>query len=492
MQTQGGPPAAGGMEKFEAVIGLEVHAQLKTFSKIFCGCSTQFGASPNQNTCAVCLGLPGALPVLNEKVVELALRAAIALNCNIPEKSVFARKNYFYPDLPKGYQISQYDQPLAINGHLQLRDDKQIREIRIRRIHMEEDAGKLIHEGSDSDASYVDFNRAGIPLIEIVTEPDLRTSREAYLYLKELKTILQFCDISEANMEEGNLRCDANISLRLKNSDSLGTRVEIKNLNSFKNVAKALDIEFERQKEILNTGNQVIQETRLFDADRQQTFSMRSKEEAEDYRYFPDPDLLPLSIETKELQTVRDRIPELPEAKRKRYREDFKLSDLDAAVLTEDRILAEFFENTARLSGNPKQSANWITQSMLEQLKREEDRLRNLHITPEHVASLIALLSNKTISSTQAKEVFVEMWNGGKMPAEIVAEKGMTQVSDHQTISLLIDQVFAESPDLVARYKGGETKLQGVLVGLVMKSSKGKANPGMVAQLIEERLKNQQ
>ncbi len=466
-----------------------MHAQLDTETKIFCGCSTRFGAPPNQNTCPVCLGLPGALPVLNKKVVELALRASLAVGCRIPPVSVFARKNYFYPDLPKGYQISQYDQPLAVDGSLKIMIHESPREIRIRRIHMEEDAGKLLHEGVEqqSEASFVDLNRAGVPLIEIVSEPDIRSSEEAYLYLKELKAILQTCGVSEANMEEGNLRCDANISIRQNGASELGTRVEIKNLNSFKNVSRALDHEFERQRGILQSGGEIIQETRLYNADLDRTDSMRSKEEAQDYRYFPDPDLLPLKIEAEILERVRQSLPELPEAKRHRFQMEYGLSKMEAGVLTEDEALAEFFEQTAHLSREPKQTVNWILRDLLEKLKETSGSIRQSPVTPAHVAGLIHLTQENKISSTQAKEVFHEMWSTAKMPEVIVSEKGLSQVSDLDSVNRFIDQVFAGNPDLVARFRNGETKLQGVLVGLVMKASSGKANPAVVNKLLKDR-----
>jgi aspartyl-tRNA(Asn)/glutamyl-tRNA(Gln) amidotransferase subunit B len=464
--------------EFEPVIGLEVHAQLNTQTKIFCGCSTQFGIAPNQNTCPVCLGLPGALPVLNKKVVELALRASLALECSVPAVSIFARKNYFYPDLPKGYQISQYDRPLAVDGALTVHSHR----VRIRRVHMEEDAGKLLHE-ENSDSSFVDLNRAGVPLIEIVSEPDIRSADEAYQYLKQLKSILQYCEVSEANMEEGNLRCDANVSIRPSGSQEYGTRVEIKNLNSFKNVLRALEYEIDRQRNVLRSGGEIVQETRLYNADRNTTEPMRSKEEAQDYRYFPDPDLLPLTIDSELLDNVRRSLPELQEAKRQRFEEAYALSKNDATALTDDAAIARFFEETTCLSNEPKQSANWILRDLLERMKISG----KISITPLHLTELIKLLSAHTINASQAKEIFQEMWDSGKMPSLIVSEKGITQTTDTETLNHYIDQVFAQNPDLVERLRNGEMKLQGVIVGLVMKTSQGKANPATVKDLVGAR-----
>ena len=464
--------------KFDPVIGLEVHAQLLTDTKIFCGCSTAFGAGPNENTCPVCLGLPGALPVLNRKAVELALRAAIATHCSVAPASIFARKNYFYPDLPKGYQISQFDRPLAESGSLEIRTEAGSRAVRIKRIHMEEDAGKLVHEGVEpgSGASYVDLNRSGVPLIEIVSEPDLHSPDEAYTYLTELKAILQYTDVSSANMEEGNLRCDANISLRPSGSPELGTRVEIKNLNSFKNVQKALEYEIARQAAVLEKGGQVLQETRLFDADRGITEAMRSKEEAHDYRYFPDPDLLPCEVTPELYRKVEALIPELPAQKRDRFQSEFSLTPAEAQVLADDRSRAERFETAARLSGIPKQAANWI-------LKAPEAA-----IPPQHVADLIALIARGAISSDQAKTVFAEMKDQQKPPSLIVEERGLAQITGEDEVGRLVQSVLDAEPDLVRRYRQGETRLLGVLVGSVMKASAGKANPGIVNRLIKERL----
>lgn len=460
---------------FESVIGLEVHAQLLTETKIFCGCSTRFGVGPNENTCPVCLGLPGALPVLNSRVVELGLVAAAALECEIVTSSIFARKNYFYPDLPKGYQISQYDRPLAIDGRLQLTNG---RTIRIKRIHMEEDAGKLLHEGVEAgaEASYVDLNRAGVPLIEIVTEPDLRNPEEAYEYLTELKAILRFTKVSLANMEEGNLRCDANISLRPENSTQLGTKVEIKNLNSFKNVQKALEHEMARQANALKNGEAIVQETRLYDAERDVTQSMRSKEEAQDYRYFPDPDLLPCRIPEEQKQRVLATLPELPASMRQRMQSEFALGPKEAATLADDPERAARFYESARLSKNSRQAANWIL------------RAPDAPLSARQIADLIALVHEGNINTDQAKTVFDEMISSGKSPAEIVREKGLSQISGEEEIGRIVDSVLAAQPDVAQRYRNGETKLLGVLVGAVMKTSRGKANPAVVNALLKKKL----
>jgi len=476
--------------QYEPVIGLEVHAQLATETKIFCGCSAHFGAPPNENTCPVCLGLPGALPVLNDKAVELALRAAIAVECEIPSASIFARKNYFYPDLPKGYQISQYDQPLAINGQILIPLNDSTKTIRIKRIHMEEDAGKLLHEGVEqhSTSSYVDLNRSGVPLIEIVSEPDLRNSKEADLYLTQLKMILQYCKVSEASMEKGNLRCDANISLRPAGSSGLGTKVEIKNLNSFRNVGKALEYEIERQTVALRDGQTILQETRLFNANKGITEPMRSKEEAHDYRYFPEPDLLPLHVERNQIDRIRAALPELPEEKRKRFLLEYSLAPAEALLFAEEPSLADFYEESVRMSGDAKQSANWILRDLLGKLKESGATIQGSSVSPAHIAALVDLIRKGTINTNQGKEVFEEMWKGGKLPEEIVEQLGMTQISDENKIAGMIDQVLSQNQELAARYRNGEGKLQGVLVGLVMKASGGRANPALVSRLLRDRI----
>lgn len=475
---------------FEPVIGLEVHAQLLTASKIFCGCSTRFGAPPNENTCPVCLGLPGALPVLNQKAVELALKAALSLKCQVPPVSLFARKNYFYPDLPKGYQISQYDQPLAIHGFLNVQATGSSKKIRIRRIHLEEDAGKLLHEGveTNSDGSFIDLNRSGVPLIEIVTEPDLRNPEEAHTYLRELRGILRYSGVSHANMEEGNLRCDANISLRPEGNSELGTKVEIKNLNSFRNVQKALEFEIERQTRALLSGETVNQETRLFDAAKGITEPMRSKEEAHDYRYFPEPDLLPLPVSQEELEKIKTTLPELPPQKRERFVLDYQLTNAEAATLTEENSLADFFEEAARLSKQPKQAANWILRDLLKKLKDSDRSIGDSPVSPKQFAEFIDFMREGTISTNQGKELFEQMWETGKDPATIVKNRGMSQISNADELSRLVREILAKNPELVERYKRGEVKLHKVLVGQVMKASGGKANPALVDQILKQQL----
>ena len=477
--------------KYEPVIGLEVHAQLLTESKIFCSCSTKFGAAPNEHTCPVCLGLPGALPVLNEKAIELALKASIALNCHAPENSVFARKHYFYPDLPKGYQISQFDRPVSSNGSLTIQLDGNPKTIRIRRVHLEEDAGKLLHEGVESknEASYVDLNRSGVPLIEIVTEPDLRSPQEAHAYLTELKAILRYIPVSLANMEEGNLRCDANISMRPEGSSDLGTKIEIKNLNSFRNVQKALEYEIERQTKSLEAGKKLMQETRLFNAGKVTTEPMRSKEEAHDYRYFPEPDLLQVPISTDYYAKTKQSIPELPMEKRTRFQKQYQLTYADAETLTDEIGLAYFYEDAAKQSSNPKQTANWILRDVLQKLKESGKSIEESQVKSEQIAELSNLIHKQVVSGTQAKEIFEEMWATRKRASDLVKEKGISQVSDTDELGKFVDQVIQENPEIVQRLKSGETKLQGVLVGMVMKTSKGKANPALVNELIGDRIK---
>ena len=419
--------------EYEPVIGLEVHSQLKTKTKIFCSCSTSFGAPPNTHTCPVCLGMPGVLPVLNKKVVEYTLRMAIATNCRIVRESRFARKNYFYPDLPKGYQISQYELPIAENGFIEIQMNGHKKRIGITRIHMEEDAGKLGHD-PDRPLSMVDFNRTGVPLIEIVSEPDIRSPEEAGSYLRQLRSILRYIDISDGNMEEGSFRCDANVSIRPKGSETLGTRTELKNLNSFKHVEKALAFEINRQKEILQDGGRVIQETRLWDPDKNRSTSMRGKEDAHDYRYFPDPDLLPLVINDDWIDSVRKRLPELPDEKRKRFMDEYGLPSYDAAFLTSSRELADYFEECVKKFPNPKQVSNWVMGSLMGILNALDKSITESPISSGNLAQLLKLIDEKVISGKIAKTVFDEMAQTGKLPKEIVEEKGLVQVTDESVI----------------------------------------------------------
>jgi len=478
------------MSNYETVIGLEVHAQLLTKTKIFCACSTAFGASPNHNACPVCLGMPGVLPVLNRAAVDFAMRAALALGCTIHPRSIFARKNYFYPDLPKGYQISQYEKPLATGGFLEVEMDAAPLHVGITRIHLEEDAGKLVHEGfPDSDRrSHVDFNRAGVPLIEIVSEPDMRTPEEAAAYLRQLRSILCCLEVCDGNMEEGSLRCDANVSIRRAGSRELGTKAEIKNLNSFRNVQRALAYEAARQAAMLDGGGTVAQESRLWDAAEGRTDSMRSKEEAQDYRYFPEPDLLPLNVSAEWTDAVRRTIPELPGARKKRFLEQYALPASDADVLTEERPLADYFEEVARASGNPKASANWVLTEILRILKEGGLEIGRSPVPARHLADMIRLIDHGTISGKIAKDVFEEMSRTGKDPAAIVKEKGLVQIVDEASILSAINQVISENPGPLAQYKAGKSATFGFFVGQVMKKTQGKANPQKLNELLRRRL----
>lgn len=461
---------------YEAVIGLEVHVQLKTKSKIFCGCSTNFGAEPNSQTCPVCLGLPGVLPVLNKRVVEYAVKAALALNCQITKSCKFHRKNYFYPDLPKAYQISQYDEPLAKEGYLEIQEAK----IDIIRVHLEEDAGKLIHTAEKS--SLVDFNRCGIPLIEIVTRPELKTPQQAYEYLTILKSILEYMEISDCNMEEGSLRCDANVSIKPIGQTKLGIKTEVKNMNSFKAVEKALTYEIERQ---IKVNGEIIQETRLWDEKKQITTPMRTKEKAHDYRYFPEPDLVPLEVSQEWINEIKTTIPELPQAKRKRFIEEYGLPPYDAGVLTATKQLAEFFERTTKLYPNPKIVSNWI---MTEVLAISNLEITQSKLTPTHLAEMLKLIDKGTISGKIGKEIFPEIFKTGKMPNEIIQEKGLIQITDEDEIVKIIDKVIAENPKAVEEYKAGKKQILGFLVGQVMKQTKGKANPKLTNIVLQEKL----
>lgn len=478
---------------YETVIGLEVHAQMLTASKIFCGCSTTFGAPPNHHTCPVCLGLPGVLPVLNRRVVEFAIRTALATHCQIAPVSRWARKNYFYPDLPKGYQISMYELPIAQHGYIdiQVAGDHPTR-VGLTRIHMEEDAGKNIHD-AHSDASLVDLNRTGVPLLEIVSEPDMRSPEEAGAYLRTLHALLQYIEVCDGNMEEGSFRCDANISLRPQGHSQFGTKVEIKNLNSFRAVEKAILYEMSRQHQELDAGRSILQETRLWDADREVTRAMRAKEFAHDYRYFPDPDLLPLVIASSWIDEIRRTLPELPAARRDRFMSQYRLPAYDAAMLTTHKEVADYYEAAVRTFPTAaKAIGNWVIESVLRVI-RDEKLDTGLHITawpcpPEDVGDLVRLVQEGTISGSLAKTVFEEMRKTGKTPTAIVAERGLTQVSDAEALSAQVSQVLAANPDKVAAYRNGKEGLLGFFVGQVMKATQGKANPQVLNQLVKEQL----
>ncbi|RLA91707.1 MAG: Asp-tRNA(Asn)/Glu-tRNA(Gln) amidotransferase GatCAB subunit B [Deltaproteobacteria bacterium] len=477
--------------EYEPVIGLEVHAQLLTKTKIFCGCPTTFGAEPNKYTCPVCTGMPGALPVLNKQVVEFTIRMALATHCNIAPYSVFARKNYFYPDLPKGYQISQYELPIAEHGYVEIQLNGKKKRIGITRIHMEEDAGKLVHKGTieTTEASYVDFNRSSVPLIEIVSEPDIRSPKEAAEYLKELRTLLQYLEICDGNMEEGSLRCDANVSVRPKGSKKFGTRTEVKNLNSFRNVEHALDYEIKRQIEVIESGEEVVQETRLWDANNGKTLSMRGKEEAHDYRYFPDPDLVPLKIDKEWIEEVRKSLPELPDQKRERFVSQYGIPEYDAAILTATKALANYYEKTVAIFNEPKTVSNWIMSELLRELKRDDKDIEDILITPEKLAALLKLIKDGTISGKIAKEVFVQMYETGKEARKIVEERGLAQLSNEDELSNVIDEVLSSLPKEVEEYKKGKEKLFGFFIGQVMKRTKNRANPKLVNEILKKKLK---
>jgi aspartyl-tRNA(Asn)/glutamyl-tRNA(Gln) amidotransferase subunit B len=476
--------------EFETVIGLEVHAQLLTRSKIFCSCSTSFGAPANSNTCPVCLGFPGALPVLNREAVIMAVKAALALECRVNPVSLFARKNYFYPDLPKGYQISQFDQPLAEHGRLVLTGGGAAKTVRIKRIHMEEDAGKSIHDGfSDSSRySYIDLNRAGTPLAEIVTEPDLHQPSEAYEYLSRLKMILEYLEVCDGNMEEGSLRCDANVSIRPRGETRLGTKIELKNLNSFRFVQKALEHEIARQILFVKSGGTLVQETRLWNADEQRTCSMRSKEEAHDYRYFPEPDLPPLLVSEAWQEEIRQQMPELPETRKRRFAEVYGLPEYDAAILTSSRPLAGFYEETVAACRNPKAASNWIMGDLLRDLKEFNLTIRECPVTPASLGELIASIESGEISGKMAKEVFEIMFRGKKGPKQIIEEKGLRQISDTGAIEAILEEVLQKNSGAVESYKAGKAASLGFLVGQVMKASKGQANPGLVNEMLKKKL----
>jgi len=480
-------------QNYEAVIGLECHAQLLTNSKLFCSCSTKFGEPPNMNTCPVCLGLPGALPVLNRAAVAMAVKAGLGLNCKINPESQWSRKNYFYPDLPKGYQISQYDRPLCQHGYIEISADGSRKKIGVQRIHMEEDAGKSLHEGFPDSGryTYLDFNRSGVPLVEIVTDPDIRSSAEAHDYLARLKQILEYLDVNDGNMEEGSLRCDANVSVRKVGETKFGTRTELKNINSFRFVQKAIDYEIERQIDVIESGGRVVQETRLWNSAEERTVSMRSKEEAHDYRYFPDPDLPLLVVDPEFIKSIGNSMPELPEKRRDRFIKEYALSEYDAGVLTATRALADFFEETARSSGHPKAAANWVMGDLLRFYKDSNVDVKDLSnspITPKMLADMIALVEKGTISGKIAKTVIEEMYNTRKDAQKIIEEKGLVQISDSSEIEKIVDKVIEENMKTVEQYRGGKTGSFGFFVGQVMKATSGRANPQTVNELLRKKL----
>jgi aspartyl-tRNA(Asn)/glutamyl-tRNA(Gln) amidotransferase subunit B len=477
---------------YEAVIGLEIHAQLHTQTKIFCGCSTGFGAAPNSQVCPVCLGLPGALPVLNTQAVDYAIKAALALGCAVQPESIFARKNYFYPDLPKGYQISQYERPLALGGGLEITDDGATKWVGLTRIHMEEDAGKSLHEGfADSDRrTYVDYNRSSVPLIEIVSEPDMRSAAEAAEFFSRLRDILVWIGVNDGNMEEGSLRCDANVSVRPRGESKFGTKAEIKNVNSFRYVEKAIDYEIARQVDVLEGGGRVVQETRLWDSATGRTNSMRSKEEAHDYRYFPEPDLPPLIVDEARIARVRASMPELPAARRQRFVTQYAIPDYDAGVLTQSAGLADYFEAVAAAAGNAKGASNWVMGELLRTMKEHGHDAVDTPLEAVRLAGLIKLVDDGTISSSIAKDVFGKMYESGRSAGEIVAAEGLAQVGDESALLEIIRAVIGANAEAVAQYRAGKMQTFGFLVGQVMKGSKGKANPKLANELLKKELSN--
>jgi aspartyl-tRNA(Asn)/glutamyl-tRNA(Gln) amidotransferase subunit B len=483
-------PTVDVLAKYEPVIGLEVHVQLATRTKIFCGCAVEFGAPPNSNVCPVCMGLPGALPVLSRQAVELAIKAGLALNCTVRRKSIFARKNYFYPDLPKGYQISQYDKPVAEHGWLDITVDGASRRIGITRAHMEDDAGKSLHDGfRDSDRhTYVDLNRCGTPLVEIVTEPDMRNSEEAYAFLAELKQTLQFAEVSTCDMEKGHLRCDANVSVRLRGAAKFGTKAEVKNLNSFRFLKEALDYEIARQVAIVDAGGRIEQETRLYNPDTGETVGMRSKEHAHDYRYFPEPDLVPLRVSPSWLERLKGEMPELPAARRHRFVAGYGLREYDAQVLTATRELSDYFELAAKSSADPKACANWVMGDLAGQLNAAGMQIGESPVKPDQLAELVTLVAKGELSGKLAKEIFSKMFETGVSARTIMEREGLKQISDEGALEKIVDEVISANPKQVEQYRGGKTTVLGFFVGRVMNASRGQANPAKVNDLLKAKL----
>lgn len=475
---------------YETVIGLEIHAELSTKTKIFCNCSTEFGAKPNDHTCPICMGLPGTLPVLNEEVVHLAVKAGEALNCKINKLNKMDRKNYFYPDLPKAYQISQFDLPICGEGYVEIHTKDGMRKIRLNRIHIEEDAGKLVHMEYEP-YSLIDYNRVGVPLIEIVSEPDMRSPEEAVEFMKTLRAILQYANISDCRMDQGSMRCDANISLREFGKEEYNTKVEIKNINSFKELQKALEKEEKRQKELYDFGEgfRIKQETRRWDAGKGKTVTMRTKEDANDYRYFPEPDIIPIVIKDELIKSVNEEMPELPVDRTKRFKEQYELTDKEIEILVEDKALSDYFEKVVALGAESKTTSNWMLGDMLRLMRETEKDSKNIPVAPENLKELFDMIKGKAISNTAAKEVFEEMFKTSKEPKVIVEEKGLSQISDTSALEKIVDEVLENNEKSVEDYKAGKVQAIGYLVGQVMKASKGKANPPVVKEILEGKLK---